>query len=211
MAKLYCFVIDTSITVTLSELPFLMASLAILLHASWKRAETGSSCTSSRPAKVSGWAITTFTMPSLQPGSLLFSLLRDIRERAWQCCQIKKQTNGTQRINYIPVLFSVFWEVSSLFSVCGNKKGEQRYHFSERTFSTLCHKNPKITLKSNKNKLLNYKKATRHQLQAWENESEGEERGFSFATDCLERWRQFSIPTIERCKTEPMKSRITFQ
>lgn len=62
---LYCFVIDTSITVTLSELPFLMASLAILLHASWKRAETGSSCTSSSPAKVSGWAITTFTMPYL--------------------------------------------------------------------------------------------------------------------------------------------------
>lgn len=141
----------------------------------------------------------------------MFSLLRDIRERAWQCCQIKKQTNSTQRINYTPVLFSVFWEVSSLFPVCGNKKGEQRDHFSERTFSILCHKNPKITLKSNQNKLLNYKKAARHQLQAWENESEGEERGFSFATDCLERWRQFSIPTIERCKTEPMKSRITFQ
>lgn len=136
-----------------------MASLAILLHASWKRAETGSSCTSSRPAKVSGWAITTFTMPYLQPGSLLFSLLRDIRKRAWQCCQIKKQTNGTQRINYTPVLFSVFWEVSSLFSVCCNKKGEQRYHFSERTFSILCHKNPKITLKSDQNKLLNYKKS----------------------------------------------------
>ena len=34
-------------TVTLSELPFLIASLAILLHASWNRAETGSIRTSS--------------------------------------------------------------------------------------------------------------------------------------------------------------------
>ena len=46
--------------------------------------------------------------------------------------------------------------------------------------------------------------------EARENASEKVEIGFSFASDWLRAWREFSKPITERSKAKPMQSRITF-
>lgn len=49
VSRFHCLLMETNMTVTLSELPFLTASLAILSQASWNLADTGSFGTSSAP------------------------------------------------------------------------------------------------------------------------------------------------------------------
>ena len=46
--------------------------------------------------------------------------------------------------------------------------------------------------------------------EAWENVSDQVTFGFSFASDWLRGWREFSRPITERRKAKPMQSRITF-
>ena len=51
---------------------------------------------------------------------------------------------------------------------------------------------------------------TRNRPQARESASDQAAIGFSFASDWLRGWREFSRPITERSKAKPMQSRITF-
>ena len=50
---------------------------------------------------------------------------------------------------------------------------------------------------------------TRKRPQARENASNQDEIGFSFASDWLRGWREFSWPITERSKAKPMQSQIS--
>ena len=51
---------------------------------------------------------------------------------------------------------------------------------------------------------------TRNRSQAREIASDQVAIGFTFASDWLRGWREFSRPITERSKAKPMQSRITF-
>ena len=85
----------------------------------------------------------------------------------------------------------------------------------ERFSIECCNTKTKLITAANQNEDKCHKEPIRtqsacNQSEARENASDQVTFGFSFASDWLRGWREFSKPITKRSKAKPMQSRITF-